>query len=228
MSGYLKRFSVPGIWHVMKKENKYAVRPSPGPHSFETSVPLSAAIRMLGYANTMHEVKKLLQTKPVLVDGRRIKDQKMPIGVMDVLSFSSLNENYRILRDHQGRALIIPISASEASRKIGKIVMITAVKGKKLQINLQDGRNILVDKKPASCGDSIVLSVPKQKIESVIVFEKGSSVYLFKGKYVGDIGKVVEIENDSFVYEKGGKKFRTLKDYAIVVGKEAPVIKLSA
>jgi len=56
---HLKRLAAPTAWYIRRKEYKWAVRPSPGPHSMKTSIPLLYIVRdYLGYAKTAREARK--------------------------------------------------------------------------------------------------------------------------------------------------------------------------
>ena len=59
----------------------------------------------------------------------------------------------------------------------------------------------------------------------------GKVVFLTSGKYVGRIAKISEIipykmAEDRIILESNGKKFETLKKYAVVVGNEKPILKV--
>ena len=54
-------------------------------------------------------------------------------------------------------------------------------------------------------------------------------IYLIGGKHIGDMGKVEDVHGDKIRYKsRKGDVYETLKEYAFVIGKEKPSIKLSA
>ena len=58
---HMKRLLAPKFWRVSKKENKFIVSPSPGPHPKKTCIPLKVLLRdILNYAENSLEVKKIL------------------------------------------------------------------------------------------------------------------------------------------------------------------------
>ncbi|MGB1660494.1 MAG: 30S ribosomal protein S4e, partial [Candidatus Poseidoniaceae archaeon] len=66
-----------------------------------------------------------------------------------------------------GRLQYRRISAKEAAWKVCRIEGKTTIKGGRTQLNLHDGRNLLVDdpsKDAYATGDSLKMNLPDQKI----------------------------------------------------------------
>jgi len=70
--------------------------------------------------------------------------------------------------------------------------------GKKIQLNLIDGRNIISEEK-ANTQDSVLLNLKDSKIIKIIPLEKEKNVFVMKGKHAGHKGKIEDI------MERGGK-----------------------
>ena len=227
MKSHLKRLFTPKSWTLLKKEQKFIVRPKPGTHPAKLSMPITLLLKKLGYAATTQEVKKILSTKEVLVDGRRVKEHKFPVGFMDVVTIKDTNDVFRILLDEKGRLKIIPVDKEEALLKLCRIKKKTALKNRKIQLNLSDNRNILVDKDACKVGDSVLITVPFQEIRQHLPLEKGALIYLIGGKHSGHKGTVDAIEKNKLVYTSARKKYESLVKYAFVVGKGKESIKLS-
>jgi small subunit ribosomal protein S4e len=230
---HLKRFKAPKNWPIHPKEDKWTVKPSPGPHAIEESLSLLIVIRdILGLADNSREAKRIINTGKVLVDGRARKDYKFPVGFMDVIQIPKTGEAYRILPDKKGRLITHPIPKENVNFKLCKITNKTTVKEGKTQLNLHDGRNMITDDN-FSVGDIINLKVPDQEINDTFKFEEGAMVLVTGGKHIGEIGNITEISinnssNPNTVVIESNKKdnFITLKDYAFVIGKEEPAISL--
>ncbi len=219
MKRHLKRHVTPVTWRILKKEQKFVVRPHPGPHTQELSMPLNRALKQLNLAATTQEVKKLLNTKEVLVDGRRVTEHKLPVGLMDTITVKATNTAYRVVLDAKGYLKMIPIKPEEAQVKLCRINRKTMVTKGKLQLGTNDSRTMLVDKDEYKTGDSVLLEVPSQKIKKRLAFEAGMKVLLFGGKNKGEYGIIKDIQGTTITYEtKQGPK-ETLKAYAFVVGK---------
>ena len=121
------------------------------------------------------------------------KTETFGVGLMDVLTLGE--ENYRCVLDHNGRLQYRPIGAKEAAWKVCRIEGKTTIKGGRTQLNLHDGRNILVDdasKDAYSTGDSLKISLPDQKILEHIRFGEGTRCYLIGGAHVGSTAAVKE------------------------------------
>lgn len=231
---HLKRFKAPKSWPIHPKEDTWTVKPAPGTHAIEDSLPLLVIIRdILGLADNSREAKRLINTGNVLIDGRAKKDYKFPVGFMDILSIPKTGEHYRILLDTKGRLTLHPISAEDAEYKLAKIVNKSTVKGGKTQLNLHDGRNVIVEEDEYSGYDVVCLGIPEQEIKENFTFEEGVVVLVTGGKHTGELGKIQEVIVDqsskanTVIIEKANKDtFLTLKDYAFVIGKDEPAIDL--
>ncbi len=224
MKNHLKRIAAPKSWILDRKIRTFTIRPNPGAHSLETGLPLGLVIRdMLNLTSSMAETRKLMYNNEVLVDGRRRKDSRHPVGLFDVISIPLLKKHYRILLDEKGRLGPSEVSASESSIKLGKIVGKRAVAKGKIQFCLYDGKNIISEKE-ARVGDTFLLALPSLEIKEVIPLQPGVAVFLTKGKHSGDLGVLKELRGDEAVYTLDKKNIETSKSYLFAVGKGEPAI----
>tara|TARA_Y100000310_G_C20593954_1_gene769539 strand:- start:636 stop:1322 length:687 start_codon:yes stop_codon:yes gene_type:complete len=227
MTNHLKRIPAPKTWSLNRKKNTYVVRPNPGPHPLKYSLPLGIIIRdILGYGQTIREVKKLLNNKTVLVDGKRKKDHRLALGLFDVLSFPDLKESWRVLFDLKGRLVLKKIKAEESQLKPCRIMNKTRL-SKNIQLNLHDGKNILADLEfKGKVGDSVLISLPDQKIKETLELKKDAFVYVIRGKQSGDSGILQEIKKNQATYQKDKHNIETLKKYLLVLGTKKPLINI--
>jgi len=118
------------------------------------------------------------------------------------------------------------------------------LKGNVLQLNLHDGRNILMNQsdseeeevvlKPEDfkTKDTLKISIPDQKILDHYSFEENKIGLVTSGRFLGKIGKISEIfvrygPNASIVtMEELGEPFQTLLDYIFIIGRTKPEISL--
>lgn len=226
MSRHLKRLNAPKSWTILRKTTKYIAKPMPGAHKLSESMPISLVLKQLGHAQTTAETKKILHAHQVLVDGKRVLDPKSPVGILDSIALPTTSEYYRVVFDTKARLQLITIPKAEANTKLCKVVNKTTVRGAKLQLNLNDGRNLLADKKSANTGDTLVLQVPEQKIVQQLAFEKGALIYLLGGKHIATFGTLDKVEDDEITFTTNGQSIATAKKYALVVGKDKPVLTL--
>lgn len=224
---HLKRLAAPRSWKIKRKGITFITRPKPGAHPYIEGLPLTVILKDLGYATTTREVKKILVNKNILVDGVRRQNHRFIVGIMDVLAIPELNAYYRFLINKKGELMLVKTDEKEAKIKLCKITGKTLVKNK-LQLNLFDSRNILVEKNNEyKTGDTLVIEVPSQKIMHHLKLERNAVVFITRGKKVGNLGKVENISQQGVACKKeSGEIIETRKEYVFVIGKDKPIIKL--
>lgn len=222
--GHLKRLYAPKTWTVKRKGIKFVVKPVPGPHSSKWSVPIALIFRdLLKYASNLREVKYILLNNNVLIDGIRRKDYRFPAGIFDVIEIKETKEFFRIIFD-KGKVGLLRTDKNEANIKPCKIMGKKKI-GKRVQLNLYDGKNILVDKDVYKVGDTMVIEFPKN-IKAHLKLEKGNLIYLIGGKHIGMQGSVEVISGDKIKYKSSEGVFETLKKYAFVIGADKPIVSI--
>lgn len=228
VKNHLKRIACPRTWHIARKGTTFITRPKPGAHPLQLAVSLSVFMRTMGkVAKSAKEAKKMLHDKEVFVDGKRRKDPKLPVGLMDVISFPAANEHFLVLIDSKGRLKARPLQAADTKSKLSRIESKSRIKGGRTQLNMSDGRNILVEKDTFKTGATLQLELPSQKILNHISFEKGVLIFLAGGKYAGSSGVLTEINGGAISFEDSNKQMiSTAKKYAFIIGKEKPLIPL--
>jgi small subunit ribosomal protein S4e len=232
MTRHQKRVTVPRSWPVARKTHKWVAKSSPGPHSSEDSMPLVSVMRdMLKIADNAREVKRILYEGNVLVDGKVVKDHKLPVGIFDVISIPLLDQQHRMLKDARGKFYLSLLESGNV-RKLARVENKTILKAGKQQLNLSDGSNIRAEG-DFNTGDSLVLSIPKKEIEDRIEFKVGNLAMVVGGKHSGQIGKIKDVEvvkssRPNRVIITGDHEFETIIDYVYMIGRDEPVIKLGA
>ncbi len=224
---HLKRIKAPKTWTLRKKEHMFTLRPTPGAHSRDTSIPLLIIIRdILGFAKTKQEVVTLLHGKNVLVNLKRQKDHRFPVGVMDTLSFEDIDEHYRIMINMKGKLALNKTSKDRTKIRPVKISGKTTLQKGVIQLNFTDGTNMMIKKDSYKVGDTLIIEHPN-KIKDHIKIEPGSYVYFTKGKQVGKSGIIENVSQEKIIFKmKDGKKQETSKNYAFIVGKDKSAVVL--
>lgn len=235
---HLKRLPAPKHWPIKRKHGKFTTRPLPGPHGREECLTLAILLReVLGRAENMREVKAIVSSGDVYVDGRPRKETRYPVGLMDVVEIKSSNDKFRLLPKLRGGIRLVEIDESETKYKLGRIERKQMVAGGKVQLTLHDGRNILLPDgaKPADYNtlDTIVVSIPDQKLMETIPLDKGAYAIVTQGRNVGMEGKVIEIQkrigthaSTVTVEDPDGNRFQTALEYVFVLGKTKPKVNL--
>ena len=179
---------------------------------------------VLDYASTTKEVKKIINANSIKVDCKPRKDFRFPVGFFDTIEFTGINEYFRVILNKKGKLGLVKIKKEELSLKPCKIIGKSMVRGK-LQLNLYDGKNILVNNGAYMVGDTLLLSLPEQKISRHLKLDKKSAIFLTGGKHIGGIGNVEDIIENKIIYkDQNGNLVETSKKYAFVVGSEKPLI----
>lgn len=223
MSGHLKRLATPTSWKIPRKTHHWVVKPRPGPHPADKSIPLLLIIRdMLGLANNAREAKKILKEDNVLVDGRIRRDHKFPVGLFDVVSIPAIKKHFRASIDEKNRLHLEEISGEGAKTKLCKVEGKRTIKGGRIQLNLHDGRNLLGsnDIKPK---DTVVIRLEDNEVIDRIPYERGSEAMIIDGKHAGEVGIIKDIKTvrsprpNTCKLEADGKEIETIEDYVFVL-----------
>lgn len=221
---HLSALAAPKSWPIeRKKYGKWIVRPSPGAHSIFKCLPISVVLReTLRCAKSAREARKILNDENIFVDGMLRKKHNFPVGLMDIFRIKFTNECFRVVVGEKGRLKLVLVKDGDV--KLLKVIGKTAVGKNRMQVNFHDGKNILTDRFEGSVGDSIVYDLNGRKIIKSLGLAKGNLVLIDGGRYVGIVVRVKDIikgdalKKSLIVFEKDGKDYTTLKDYAFVVG----------
>ncbi len=237
---HLKRLPAPKHWPIKRKHGKFTTRVLPGPHPKEESLTLAILLReILGYAETMREVKNILNARQVLVDGRVRTEPRFPVGVMDVIEITSSGERFRLLPKIRGGLRLVPIDDKEATFKLCRIEHKMMVPGGKLQMTLHDGRNLLLPEghKPSDFRtlDTIKITIPDQKFLKSYPIKEGAYAVITQGKNVGIEGRIVAVERRFGTHastvtleDPTGQRVQTALEYVFVVGENSPEVQLES
>ncbi len=227
MKRHLKRLAAPKAWRLPRKERKWTVKTSPGPHRTDKSLPLLLVVRdFLGHGKTSREAKRIIKEGKILVDKRVRKDHKFPVGLMDIVEIPDVKERWLVLFDSKGKIKLNKLTIKGAKHKLCRIMDKTMVRGGKIQLNLHDGRNILVDpeKDGYKTKDTILLDLKKNKIVGHLPFKEGSKALITGGKHISRVAEIKEYrvkrgsESNIVVLEDDDGVFETIEDYVFVVG----------
>lgn len=221
---HLKRLAAPATWLVDRKESKFIARPR-GSYSMDIGMPLVTVLKeVLKVVSTRKEGKRVLNSKEIMVNGIRRKDEKFMVGLMDVLSIKETGQSYRMLLDNNGKLRMVPIDGTEASVKLCKIIGKRAVRKAKMQLSLHDGRNI-IGAADQFTGDTVVIELPKGNVAQHLKLESGCQAYLIGGSSVGQTGVVDNISSDKVTVKMGETVVEAAKRFVFVIGKDKPLLK---
>lgn len=230
MKKHIKRMAAPKSWAIPRKTSHWVTKPSPGPHRAERSMPLLSVVRdMLGLCDNSREARLIIGSRGIAVDGRIVTDYKFPVGLMDVVTVLKAKQSYRMMVDYKARLKLVPVTDNEKGWKLARIDGKKVVAGGKVQLNLHDGRCILLPKDQYKTGDVLKIELPAQKVVKAIKLEKGNLVFVLGGSHPGSVQTIEEYKvgrgssSNVITFKEG---FSTVKENVFVIGEKTPEVKV--
>lgn len=183
----------------------------------------------------MREVRRVVNSGEVKVDGLVRRDVNFPVGLMDVIEIPALEKFYRMVPKNGLIVAPIEIPKEEKDVKLCKVTRKVTTSGNKQQYGLHDGRTFVDGEKEQqklSVNDTCLLKVPEQTVTGTVRLEKGSMALVIRGDNAGAMGAVQEIKPGTFILPK--RVVLALKDRMVelpvhmvmAVGVEKPLINL--
>ena len=189
---HIKKSEMNKAWPIPRKGRgkRFVAVPS---HATSKGISLLFLLRdVLKIARTRKEAKYMTLNGMVKVNNIVRTDENFPVQVFDSVSLEKAKLNYRLEIKNRKFALQ-EISAKDAETKIVKIVGKKVLGKDNMQMNLDDGQNILTKEK-FSVGDSVVLNSKEKKVVGVLPLKEGAKIEIIAGKHAGEKGKLVAFE----------------------------------
>jgi len=208
---HIKKSQMPTSWPVPRKGGKkrYVAVPS---HATSKGISLLFLLRdVLKLVKTRKEARHMTLNGMVKVNNKVRHDENFPVQVFDVLNLSSVrvddkqpiaDRNYK-LEIVNRKFRLMEVSGKDADTKIVKIVGKKIIGKAKIQMNLDDGQNVLTKKK-FSVGDSAVLRTAssgksvsgsgKTELVKILPLKEGAKIEVVLGKHAGEKGELVGFE----------------------------------
>jgi len=193
---HINRKNIGKFWPIPRKGTKYIAVAS---YNKSDSIPLVVIARdILKIVRNKKELQRLINEKKIKINHKEIHETNYPVCLFDIINLPDMKKNYRATFSEKKKMIFEEISDKESETKIFKVLNKKILPGKKVQLNLMHGKNI-ISKEKANTGDSLLLNLKENSIIKIITMEKGKKVFVMKGKHAGENGK---IEN---IMERGGK-----------------------
>jgi len=210
---HLKREQSPKQWPIERKGTTYLIKPS---YSTEQGIPILLVLRdILKFAKTRREVRKALNAKQILLNGKAVFNEGNNAVLFDVITIKSQDgeqeKDYKVIIGKNKKFHVEEISKDKAGYKIAKVINKKTLKGKKIQTNLSDGRNFLSDIK-CKVNDSVLIDLKNKKLDKVLPLKENAKVIVFAGKHAGESGtiKAIEEKNKIAQIDSDGKMVNIL------------------
>ncbi|MEX2684936.1 MAG: 30S ribosomal protein S4e [Candidatus Sigynarchaeota archaeon] len=235
----VRRLAAPAYLRINKKEYAFTAKAIPGPHKAGKSFTLLYVLRdLLKVVTTAKEAKKVVVAGHVIVDGKPRKDIHFPVGLMDVIEIPALKKTFRVNTDKLYYYKLVEID-KDAHFKLCKIIGKTMQPGGNVQLNLHDGRSVLVrvkdPKNPKEAaeytiGSTVKIDLRSGEIVDSVKLEEGKLAIVVDGINDGRMGKITKItkimKNDTATLEDKGESFETKLKYLFVLGDSKPLVSL--
>jgi len=230
----ISRMAAPESWPIKRKESKWVAKPYPGAHSLHYSMALNTwLLEVMQLAKIRKNIKRIITAKEVFVNGRAVKEEKMPMGIFDVLSIPKLKKTYRVTINKIGKLTLIEIPEHDAKLIPAKITSKKTVSSGKHQFNCSNGWNVLSDKSDYKIGDTLFFDAATRKVVKHIALKTGNTGFTTGGKHVGEVAKIKEIKEigdlkkkKTAVLSEGNEEWETSLDKVFVIGESKQEIKV--
>jgi small subunit ribosomal protein S4e len=204
-----KRITIAKTWFVPRTGSKYIAFAM---SDREKSLPLIVAMRdILKLVKTKKELNLLLNSKQISINGKVVREKNYPINLFDSLSMPSAKKFYRTVLKAK-KIGFEEISEKESSERVYKVIGKKILAGKKVQINLSEGKNIISSEK-IDTGDFVKIDNSNNKIKGIKQLKEGEDVIITSGKHIGKKGKIKKIieegERKIAEIESKNEKIRT-------------------
>lgn len=224
VKNHMKRITAPKTWNVTRKTSKFITKPKPGAHKLDQSISINTFMKeMICITKTTKESKYVLTNDEVLVNNRRRRDFKTPVGFLDIITIKSIKKNYLITIDNKGSLKSKEINDKQASQRLLKIKGKTTIGKDKVQINTMNGENLLIKEKEAKnykIGDSLIVETASLKILEHIPLKEKSLVFVYTGKHSSKSGVLESTSEKTASVKMDKESFSTSKEYLLAVNKE--------
>jgi len=188
---HLSRQEKPKKWPIEKKGTTYLVSPN---SNIKEGMPLLTILRdVLKIAENRKEVKTIIHERKILVNEKPATDEKNSVLFFDTIRILPMKKAYRMELTNKGKFNLVEVKENEAGKKVTKIVNKKILKGKKIQLNFSDGRNLL-SKEKCNVNDSVLINFKDNKIEKILPLKEKAKVIVFAGKHAGKTGEIEKLD----------------------------------
>lgn len=213
---HLRRIAMPRSFPLKRKGRQKYVVASIGN---DRTIPLLLILRdICKVVTTRREARIILRGGDVFVNCKKTCNDKLSINLFDTVSIPRLNKHYRVIFDNNKFALK-EISEKESGTRICKIINKKVISKDKVQLNLDNGYNIISDLK-AAVNDSIIFDFKTRKILKHLPLKEKVNVEVVGGSHTGLKGIVNEIKENKVELKTEDKKLQIPVKNILVVENE--------
>src|SRR5574344_2150587 len=182
----------------------------------------------------MKEVHDILHRREgeILIDKKVRRDNKFPMGFMDVVEIPKMKLAFRVLYDVKRRFVFTKIPQAETNFKLCRVEKKLTGPNKLTYIVTHDGRTLRFVDGSVHLFDTIKFNLVSKQVEEIIPMKVGSLVFCSTGNNRGRVGTVVKISildgSNNLVTVKDAldRTFTTVQKYIFVIGTNKSMITL--
>ncbi|KAF7679676.1 40S ribosomal protein S4-C [Astathelohania contejeani] len=142
----------------------------------------------------MKEMRIILRDNAIKINNRIRTDPKFPVGFMDVVTIDKADESYRLLYTTSGKFHLHRINSEEAEIKLCKVIGRTIKDGDIPYIYTSDGSTFRYVDPDIKVNDTVKVNLITRRVVDYIPFEIGKMCYVTKGRNMGCVGVITNIE----------------------------------
>lgn len=213
---HIRRIAMPKSFPLKRKgREKYVIAQIGN----AKTIPLLLVVRdILNLAKTRREAKILLKAGEILVNNKKIDNEKTSVHLFDTIAISKLQKFYRVILK-KNKFSFREISEKESLIRVCKIVSKKILSGGKVQINLDNGYNVLSDLR-AAVNDSAIFDFKANKIIKHLPLKEKVNVEIIGGSHVGATGILNKIEGRTAEIKAGNGVIRIPLENVLAIENE--------
>ena len=208
----------------VEKTRRFLFKPNPGKHNGKEVISVGYLLRdLLHLADNSREIKYIINNREIIVDKKKVKSYRLPLGLFDIIEIPKINKYYNLVYVRNGALMPKEISKDETKYKICKIISKKIIKKKNVQLITNDGRSVITSNLGYKVKSSIKLDLEDNTIKEYYPLEKGKDVLVIGGKHISHIAKISDITKGTMQkpmlikLETEGIKFETTENNVIVI-----------
>ena len=149
-------------------------------------------IAQIGNAKTRKEARALLKAGEILVNDRKTNAERISVHLFDTVTIIGLQKFFRVIFKNN-KFSMVEINEKESLTRVCKIVSKKILSGGKVQINLDNGYNLMSDLK-AAVNDSVIFDFKANKIIKHLPLKEKANVEVIGGSHIGTKGILNKME----------------------------------
>jgi small subunit ribosomal protein S4e len=194
------------------RSKKYTIVLNPGKYSkeYRINIPLGLLLRQQRIKEVLPQIKKILNERKILINGKIVTDRKYPVSVLDIVTIE--NVNYRLILSKRYK-----LEKVDEPVLYNSIIRFNELKEGKIQLICKGGYSFLYNEIPKPLHEYVLVKNLTKNDITVLHYSQLNHFIVIKGKHKGytHLIKDVEIKNNKIQLNNGEIKM----DYVLFYNK---------